>query len=208
MSQPEELYPLYICIGGRENAGKDTYAQALSLLLTSMGIRNVIIEMSAPLKKELIGSNHEISTIVQEYGWRDAKDNFPHVRHALQDLGMRRRGTSGADYWIQCVKAEAERLYKANETLVFIITGVRFPNELEAFGADMSIWMNKEDESELTHISQTSLTYSDFRHAYQRRDSIEDMLNDVDDYYFKNQDKLAEYKQITKEDKENNGKEN
>lgn len=70
-----------------------------------------------------------IQEIVDKYGWEVAKNNYPEIRRLLQNYGTEAgRNIFGESCWIDLVIKEINENPETN----FVITDIRFPNELGA----------------------------------------------------------------------------
>lgn len=99
------------------------------------------------------GDSSTLSDIVREYGWEEAKDEFPEVRRFLQRLGTDGvRETLGQDAWVAAWEARAWDVPNA------AVPDCRFHNEAECVRAmgDGFVWriIRPGYEAKGGHISE------------------------------------------------------
>jgi hypothetical protein len=125
-----------IGIIGRARSGKDT---AGKWFVDERGYRRVAFAdalKEAALRVDPIVDTTEygdytvdLSTVVADLGWEEAKDAHPEVRRFLQELGSAMRAVD-PDIWIRPV---LEKSIEANDAGVpVVVTDVRYPNEVDA----------------------------------------------------------------------------
>lgn len=113
---------MIIGVGHAAQVGKDSFGDALVRYhgFTRLAFADV-------LKSLVYDSDYRVRWLVDRYGWEDAKVKYPRqVRRALVDVGFAARTHLGPDVWLNAVTRQIE----ANPCRDYVITDVRYPNEL------------------------------------------------------------------------------
>lgn len=124
-----------IGLAGFAGSGKDEAAKALvGLGYRRIAFADVLREMALaidPFVFERAEGDGDIyifrrlSAVIQNYGWDDAKNEFPDVRRLLQRLGTEAgRDILGENIWVDTALGR-------ETTDKLVVTDVRFPNEVE-----------------------------------------------------------------------------
>jgi len=127
---------MLIGLSGYAQSGKDSVAE---VLVRDFGF--IRIAFADKIKELLYEMNPEIDQtklreLVDADSWDEIKQN-PKVRKLLQDLGVGARVIFGEDFWVKQALAGMIDRKKYN----YVITDVRFPNEMEAIWAlNGKIW--------------------------------------------------------------------
>lgn len=173
--------------GGRLASGKDALADHL---VETAGY--VKIGMSDALNHALLTLDPIIdqdgqwvqrySDVIEERGYVDAKKH-PEVRRLLQVLGTEvGREMIDVDVWVK-ISERMIRSLLANGKKV-IITGVRYPNEvdlIERLGG-RTVWVERPSDSasKSIHISESSVLPRDFQHVVDNDGTLEDLYRKGD----------------------------
>jgi len=110
---------------GYARTGKDTVAEILikdygfERIAFADPIRNLLFELN-PLVNGV-----RLQDMVNEYGWEITKSQIE-VRRLLQNLGVGARNVFGENFWIN------QALLKVNLSKDYVVTDVRFKNEIAA----------------------------------------------------------------------------
>lgn len=118
---------------GYAQSGKDTVADILvrqfefERLAFADSIRNFLYEVD-PIVGWVANEPIFLSKVVDRDGWEKAKQS-PEIRRMLQRIGVAARNQWSKDFWVQQV---LKKMALANPTKRYVITDVRFPNELAA----------------------------------------------------------------------------
>lgn len=171
-----------IGVGGRKGHGKDAFAK-------SLGEDWLVVGMSDPLYEALLrldppvdvsGVTLNVSKFLQKQckgDWVVAKRN-PGVRQMLQRLGTDVvRELIDADAWVKIMERRVLSSLRSGRNVA--VTGIRFPNELEAIKrlGGLAVWVERpaHDLAEDTHASETSLKSEDFQIQVSNSGSLEDL---------------------------------
>lgn len=116
-----------------------------------------------------------LQEIVDSIGWERAKVEYEEIRTLLQRYGTEAgRNIHGQDCW---VKLACEKI-KAEPNVNFVVTDVRFPNEvqaLKALGAVLVQVTRKGVTSVNNHISDKGLPDEMFNHFIRNNGTLEDL---------------------------------
>jgi len=114
---------MIIGLSGYAQSGKDTIA---NILVEKHGWKR--LAFADKIKEFLLATDKGglLKTEVDTFGW-DAVKQDPDIREALQILGVAAREVFGEYFWVDQVMAQVLK-----DGTNYVITDVRFPNELEA----------------------------------------------------------------------------
>lgn len=157
--------------GSGKTAGKDTFA----LMLQELDPSIVVIGMSDSLLEALLiinplvpkeeGGLERVSDLVERVGYTSAKRNLE-VRRLLIALGTHFGRAYDPDMWVKGARRSIQKYLDAGKKV--LITGIRFPNELEmvkSFGdIAQTVYVHRDVERDglSNDVSETSLGASDF----------------------------------------------
>lgn len=183
--------PRLVSFSGYATCGKDA---AADLLVANDGY--VKTYMSKPLEKALLmldpiifdgywGRLPERYSIIHETIGYDESKKIPEVRRMLQMLGTEiGRNMFGENAWVDLAFDDIIRLSKNDQNVV--ITGVRYPNEIEminSFGSGWhiaSVWINRPGvEPVNSHSSDNTLTPEDCDYVVENDGTLEDLYVNV-----------------------------
>lgn len=145
-------------IVGAKRAGKDTVASVLvtDLSFHRLAFADALKAIAYDLDPLLWANPSErLAQLVDEDGWEAAK-NWPAVRTLLQRLGVAVRDHVHPDAWVSIVARQIDE----NPFTHYVVTDVRFPNEVEAIrsrGGQIVRVRRPEVEAESiadTHVSE------------------------------------------------------
>jgi len=170
-----------IGVGGLAGAGKDTYAELMQDLYPEkkffvIGMSDILrdsIEAVNPwieyAEDEFIRFNDIIEDHTEHgnYSYADAytlAKTIPDVRDFLQKLGTEvGRRLISKNVWVDATRTRIRALREVGYSV--ILTGVRFPNELEMVTSEggRSVFIINENVLKVnTHASETSISQDDF----------------------------------------------
>jgi len=115
---------MIIGLSGYARSGKDEVAKILvedygyKRIAFADKIRELLLETNPQVK-----DGFRVESVVQAYGWDQAKVMFPEIRNLLQRLGVGARNAFGNEFWIGQV------FNSIDKTSDYVITDVRFENE-------------------------------------------------------------------------------
>jgi hypothetical protein len=146
---------MIIGLSGYARSGKDEVAKILvedygyKRVAFADKIRDLLLETNPQIK-----DGFRVESVVQAYGWDQAKVMFPEIRDLLQRLGVGARNTFGDEFWI------GQAFNSMDKTSNYVITDVRFENEammLKLMGGQL--WRIKRPGIEPIngHISERDL---------------------------------------------------
>lgn len=175
---------MIVGLGGYATAGKDAVAD----VLVGYGWKKTY--MSKPLEKALltldpiVGCGYSYcdcrmtySELHAEVGYDESK-KVGEVRRLLQTLGTEvGRKQFADDLWVRLAFAEVDRLHGTAGHDV-AITGIRFPNELEALHArgGVAVWVDRPGTKPANaHPSEHTLRVRDFDHVIRNDGDLEDL---------------------------------
>lgn len=190
--------PLVIGLGGYLQHGKDTVADylvekhgfvkigmsdpladALYALdpLISTGDAPSDVQDALAMKLVVWGTTVRYQAIVDTIGYVEAK-RIPEVRRLLQVLGTEvGRDMIDPNVWVNMAEAQIER-YEAEGRNV-VLTGVRFPNELEMIAVHGStVWVLRPallEQQTSSHASENGVQPSDFDYTLYNGGTLEDL---------------------------------
>ena len=176
---------MIIGINGWAGAGKDTVADILveDFGFVKMAFAGPLREMalaidpyitSRPVGHTGASVGVRYSEVVDEFGYREAKDQFPEVRRFLQVLGTEAvREIIGQDTWVEI------GMRRAVEFPRVVFADMRFQNEAAAVasateGVTVRV-MRPGVEAANDHISETDLNEWSFHHTINNNGSIADL---------------------------------
>lgn len=192
---------LVIGVGGRLTAGKDVFADHLveqhgfvklgmsDTLAEALYRLNPYIDMGSV--KHLIDPEWvELFSTTSLWRYKDLVDNLgyvkvkthPEVRRLLQVLGTEvGRELLGENIWVEAARRRIQDLTGHGRDVV--ITGVRFPNEVELFNswlyddniAATTVFVTRPGLPPATHASETSVQLEDFEYELKNTGSLEDL---------------------------------
>jgi hypothetical protein len=162
MNLPDEMV---IGLSGHAQAGKDTVGQYLVRYhgFTRLAFADLLKEVLYRVNPVVLiatsscAFDEGVEDVVQRLGWEEAKKQIPEVRRLLQQLGVAMRFVE-PDVWVHPVR---EAILASPGR--YVITDVRFPNELKmiwAFGNYRCPAVNvlvERDVPEMFHISEHAL---------------------------------------------------
>jgi hypothetical protein len=152
---------MIIGLSGYARSGKDEVAKILvedygyQRIAFADKIRDFLLEVNPQIR-----DGFRIESVVNAYGWDEAKVLFPEVRKLLQDVGVAARIVFGDEFWIN----EAFKTLDPADNIV--ITDVRFTNEADQIklfckftGQDSLIWRIKREgvQAVNNHISEHNM---------------------------------------------------
>lgn len=163
----EPSTPPLVGIGGLLASGKDTVAD---YLVEHHGYTK--LNMSEPLHEAMLALNPIVSPgldpvlrygeLVAAVGYTAAKEN-PEVRRLLQALGTEvGRKMFGENVWVDIAGRKIDALRAEGKPVV--ITGIRYPNELEMIRSRKgghALWVAR-NVAQGAHASETSVQATDF----------------------------------------------
>lgn len=178
--------PHLIGLGGRLASGKDEVADELvrNHGYVKVGMSDVLHQAMLALDP-IVSPSSSTSGLVQvrrysewvdAVGYVEAKKNYE-VRRLLQNLGTEvGRNMLGRDVWVNAMENQLELLREQGKDV--ILTGVRYPNEVEMVAAlgGRLIWVDRPGfEGSGTHASENSVSAEDFAETLDNDGSLEDL---------------------------------
>lgn len=150
---------------GSAGAGKDTVAGFLvrnhgfERIAFADPLKELALELDPEIKRDLVGDTitlqEHLSHIVERMGWDRAK-SIPAVREYLQRLGVAAREKIHEDVWVDAAFAKMDH----RKDRRYVITDVRFPNEIEFVCGDVrgEVWLVDRESVNPpnNHISETA----------------------------------------------------
>lgn len=127
---------------GYAQSGKDTAAGFLTAhgyerlafadaLRDSVYLLNPIVRVSSIDNADC--EYERVQDLVDRVGWDVAKVSYPEIRQLLQRMGTEvGRALYGENFWVDRVLAQMDNLQHDHDAHDFVITDVRFPNEVDA----------------------------------------------------------------------------
>jgi hypothetical protein len=168
---------MIIGLAGYARAGKDTVAQ---ILVEERGFRRIAFadalrDMLAALDP-YIGTTR-LSDRLNWHGWEATKAD-PEVRRLLQRLGTEAgRDVLGPDVWVDAAVRKMDLESEEN----YVVSDVRFPNELQAIRSYGQVWRIERPGCEPVngHVSETALDGARFDRVISNNGSIDDLAERV-----------------------------
>lgn len=157
---------LIIAVSGKAFSGKDTVGE---YLVKNYGFIRVA---SADALKRIARNI---------FGWNGVKDE--NGRRFLQALGCAVRDYN-QDFWIDLALAEIRIQSRHDLKRNFVVTDVRFENEVKKLKAEgaMLLRLERAGVTRFDHISETELDgYTGFDHIVENNDSFEKLYSRVDE---------------------------
>ena len=157
---------------GYARSGKDTVANVLvnkfgfTRLAFADGIRNALYETNP-----LVGNSHRVKTVVDNYGWDEAKAD-PEIRRLMQAFGVAARNHISSTVWVDIVKGQ---LHPSRN---YVITDVRFMNEVEMLKDEYAqVWriIRPNVNAVNNHVSEHELDGYEADHTLFNDGSVEDL---------------------------------
>jgi hypothetical protein len=155
-------------LGGLLRSGKDSFADELvdQFGAVKMGMSDPLIKALTTLDPliplEESTETIRLSELVERVGYVNAKKE-PEVRALLQRFGTEvGREQFGKDFWVDIA---ASRVLDVAETgRAVVITGIRFPNEVDMIGriGGESVWIERPGLVTAGHPSESSVHADDF----------------------------------------------
>lgn len=195
----EELLTVVVGIGGHLGAGKDEIADRLVAvhdfvkigmsdpLAEALYILNPRIyvgyESSEAVKQKFIaGQIYFYQEIIDDVGYVEAK-TISEVRRWLQVLGTEvGRELIDKNVWVTAARKKISQLRAEGKSVV--ITGIRFPNELDMLKADghISMYVFRPGHGGDQHASENSISPDDFVYHVYNGGNLQDLYNATDDF--------------------------
>lgn len=178
----EKSLPLLVGLGGLKGSGKDATADWLVArhgfvkLGMSEPVHDALLRFDpwlpltgAPADLlELLRADQGEFLLYSELTGRlgyDAAKRVPMVRKALQKMGTEVGRWLAEDIWVDKAAEKISGLRAVGSPVV--LTGVRFPNELDMLQSlgGAAVWVDRPGVEQDGHDSENSLTQKDFRYA-------------------------------------------
>jgi hypothetical protein len=195
MTMPE---PRLIGLGGLKRSGKDTLAEHWSDRwgYVVMGMSDPLLNMAlalnplipVPGRESKYGREDEpttyqrLSTLVARLGYVGAKE-IPEVRAFLQRLGTDvGREMIDQDLWVKQAEAAIQKHW--DEGRAVVLTGIRFPNEVELVRrlAGRTLYLTRGSLSaDDSHTSETSVGSADFEWSLENDFTLANLYSEGDD---------------------------
>ena len=138
-----------------------------------------------PLRKKTTTGVVRYKTILAQLGYVKAKE-IPEVRRLLQKLGTEvGRNMISDSVWTDIMERKVKEL-AATGVPGIIVTGIRFPNELESISENLEgelWWVSRPSLAEGVnsgHASETSVDAADFDRTIINNGTLEDLYKKVD----------------------------
>ncbi len=122
---PPEVRPVVVGLTGYARSGKDSFAETL---IAEYGFERIAFADALKLFVRMISPRINDLVIDDGRGWEGAKQD-ERIRRLLQNVGLAAREVLGEDVWVQAALRDLRRDGR------YVVTDVRFPNELEAIHA-------------------------------------------------------------------------
>lgn len=158
-------------IGGLPESGKDVVADRLVEAhgFVKIGMSDALNEALIKLDPRVEGEHgvaYRYSTLIDYYGYTEAKAKFPEIRRLLRVLGTEvGRDLLGEDTWVRIVDNKIREKGVVGRRNV-VVTGIRYPNELEMikrYGAGVAWWIDRPNHNTRSeHTSDNALAETDF----------------------------------------------
>ena len=162
-----------IGIAGKKRSGKNTAAQYLQSKIPN----SKIVSLAEPVKELTYLTSSEFTRhLITSRGWEVAKNN-PLIRTALQTIGDGCRKILGEDIWIQAL------FKKMDEDIVYIISDIRYVNEVEVFEKTGPILRLEREDKDDNHISEIDLDEYSFEVVIDNKGSLEELFGKLDQFY-------------------------
>lgn len=187
-----------VFLGGKKASGKDTFAEMLKKSLEEKGVDVSIHGMSDPLLEALLRIDPLINN--DSYGLIRVSDfskriNYDYVkmkedkevRRLLQVIGTDVvRDMINEDAWVDIAKNKIKKNIESNK--LSILTGIRFPNELnmkKCFPNSLDIYIERSfnannEESIEKHSSELSLSRDDFSLIIENNEDLNSLKKKAD----------------------------
>lgn len=183
---------MLIGLGGLKESGKDALADELvrNHGFVKMGMSDALLKAAIVVDPYIPISDHEpmngvtitgncvrLSVLVERVGYVEAKKR-PEVRRFIQVLGTDfGRNMVYPDLWVDLMWDLILEKQSSHDNIV--VTGIRFPNELEMIENNgHSAWVNRPGlkvDSNSGHASENSLTATDFSMTIENSGTLEDL---------------------------------
>lgn len=154
------------------------------IVLCHVGPENDVLDVPEEpdfLEAKVYIKKVRVREYVDIYGWEHAKRRIPEVRRLLQNLGTESgRKVHGENCWVDIVKKEI----KASPTQNFVVTDVRFPNELQMIhelGGHSAQLSREGYEPKGQHASEVPL--EGVQYVLDNNGTLEELEKQVDDLY-------------------------
>lgn len=178
-----------ISFSGALRSGKDAAADYLvgHFDFVKMGMSDVLNDVMMVLNPWTdldYERPRRYAEVVQIYGYTEAKKD-PEVRRLLQVLGTEiGRNMLGENIWVDSMANRIRTALGEGEDVV--VTGVRFPNELQMIRSlgGKPVWINRPSEQaapeHAAHASERSLDATHFAIQINNIGTLEDLYEDVE----------------------------
>lgn len=165
-----KIDPWIIGISGYAGVGKDTLGRVLvdhdgrERFAFADVMREGLYALNPLIGTSEEGDEYRLQTIIDEVGWDTAKRLYPEIRTLQERFGTEAgRDIHGQDVWVDLAMSKLDRDKR------YVITDVRFPNELKAVHeAGGQVWRINRDGVDAggTHPSRTALDLADFDRVF------------------------------------------
>ena len=122
---------MIICLCGYAGSGKDTFAKLLAPEFKRIAIADKIRELVYELNANMytVGSGkhgwtHTTQQLVDQFGWEEAKREYPDLRTELWETGKAAKRVFGETFWLE--QAFSDPRYGD-----VVVTDIRFKYEIE-----------------------------------------------------------------------------
>jgi hypothetical protein len=127
---------MIICLSGYAGSGKDTFAKLLAPEFKRIAIADKIRELVYELNANMytVGSGkhgwtHTTQQLVDQFGWEEAKREYPDLRTELWETGKVAKRVFGETFWLEQAFGPEECWRDT------VVTDVRFKYEIDWLGS-------------------------------------------------------------------------
>jgi hypothetical protein len=176
---------MIIGLNGVAQAGKDTVGKILcekhgfERLAFADAMKTGLYNLN-PIVGTVYGTPIRLKKLIDEIGWDEAKVAYPEIRELMQRYGTEAgREIHGQNCWISIL----EKTIRANPTTNYVITDMRFPDELDMvthLGGQKIQVKRKGKTSVNSHISDAILDevfFDGVLHNNGTLEQLEDAVN-------------------------------
>lgn len=176
--------PRLIGLGGKLGSGKDEVADELCRAhgYVKIGMSDILnhalLALDPWVEYYREDEPERYSEYIKRHGYVEAKKNSE-VRRLLQVLGTEvGRNMLGENIWVDATEARIYDFWARDKGV--IVTGIRYPNELEMINAlgGLSAWVSRPGhEATGSHASETSVNPEHFGQIILNDGSLEDLYD-------------------------------
>jgi hypothetical protein len=181
--------PFIIGVSGYARSGKDSVGEVLrreyGFVRRAFAdpMRDALYRLDPPVTRPGRSELFSLARVVDDLGWEQAKVECPEVRPMLQRMGTEvGREMFGQNVWVEMVMFDIATTHLTEGASYFVLTDLRYPNELEALLArgGKAIRVERPGVNPAgSHLTETALDGAEFSAAITNDGTLADLKQKV-----------------------------